>query len=283
MKIYIKEMRIKSWLKNIFIFIPLVFSLELFNMDKLMMAAAAFGAFCLGSSAIYVFNDICDMSKDALHPVKRTRPIACGAISKQKAIVFAGLLAVIGCIAGLAISFLTGLIIIGYIVLNLLYTLWLKHIPIFDCFCIATGFVLRVYAGGGASGESVSDWLFLTVVTMSLFMAFGKRRGELIYVGASDGRDVLRWYDMGFVKGMVFVYAGLSVVFYALWAMNRGSNMIFTVPIIIFIVSEYLLIVHSQDSHGDPTTIIFEDKSLLSACGIYVVVTILLLYWGGNV
>ena len=276
---YIKEVRIKSWLKNIFVFIPLVFSLELLNAEKLMMTIIAFIAFCLASSAIYVFNDICDAEKDASHPVKHTRPIASGAIPKQGAVAFAALLAVAGITASLAAGWLVVVLIAAYILLNLMYSLWLKRKPVFDCFCIAAGFVLRVYTGGAASGEYISDWLFLTVIAMSLFMAFGKRRGELIKLGDTATREVLQQYDLKFLDGMMFVCAGLSIVFYSLWTMYRGSNMIYTVPLIIFLVSKYLLLIYNNDSHGDPTAVIFEDKTLLACCGLYGLLTIALLYF----
>ena len=272
-------MRLKSWLKNIFVFMPLVFSLELFNMDKLLMTAIAFVAFCLVSSAVYVFNDICDAKKDSAHPIKRARPIASGMIKKRGAAIFSISLATVGIVLGLSVNPLTGVLAAVYLILNIAYTLRLKHKPIFDCFCIAAGFVLRVFTGGAASGEPVSDWLFLTIVAMSLFMAFGKRRGELIKIDDGATREVLQGYEMSFLNGMVYTCAGLSVVFYALWAIHRGSNMIYTVPLIIFLISKYLLLIHSSDSHGDPTTVIFEDKTLLVTCALYGLLTIALLYF----
>jgi len=283
LKPYIKEMRPKNWVKNIFVFIPLVFSLELFNAEKLLMTIIAFAAFCLASSAVYVFNDIIDADKDAAHPVKHSRPIASGLITTRKAAIFVAVLAGTGIVISLAANLLTGMLVAGYLTLNVVYTLRLKHKPILDCFCIATGFVLRIYAGGAASGEVVSDWLFLTIVAMSLFMAFGKRRGELLRVRTCETREVLNSYDLSFLKGIVFACAGLSIVFYSLWAMYRGSNMIYTVPLIIFIVAKYLLLIHSRDSHGDPTTVIFEDKSLFAACGLYGLLMIVLLYFGEKV
>jgi len=282
LKSYIQEMRPKSWIKNIFVFIPLVFSLELFNTDKLLMSFIAFAAFCLVSSAVYVFNDIYDAAQDAAHPVKHIRPIASGVITLRKAVIFAMSLAMAGIAISLTANLLVTMFVAFYLVLNLAYTLWLKHKPIFDCFCIAAGFVLRIYAGGAASGESVSDWLFLTIIAMSLFMAFGKRRGELLKVGGCETRKVLQSYDLGFLKGMVFACAGLSIVFYSLWAMYRGSNMIYTVPLVVFMISKYLLLIHSNDSHGDPTMVVFESKSLFAICGLYGLLTVALLYFGRN-
>jgi 4-hydroxybenzoate polyprenyltransferase len=280
---YIKQLRPKNWLKNVFVFIPLIFALELLNVEKLMPTTMMFATFCLASSAVYIFNDIRDVENDRLHPVKSNRPIASGTIGIKAAVVFAVILTAAAFGLAFYVNALAMLVIALYVAENILYSAYLKHRPIFDCFCIATGFILRVYAGSFASGGGVSDWLFLTVVAMSLFMAFGKRRGEILKVSAANRRPVLEYYDLDFLNGMMFACAGLSVVFYALWAMNRGMYMIYTVPIIIFIVCKYLLILHENDSHGDPTSVILNSKALISACGAYALLTIVLLYVVGGV
>lgn len=274
--------RPKNWVKNIFIFVPLVFSLNLLNVNALLATVVAFASFCLISSAVYIFNDICDAAKDAAHPVKRSRPIASGLISKSKAAVLAILLALAGIAVGFTVNIAVMMLVTAYLALNILYSAWLKHVPVFDCFSIAAGFVLRVYAGGAASGETVSDWLFLTIAAMSLFMAFGKRRGEFSRVRSAESRDVLRRYDIVFLQGMVWICAGLSIVFYSLWALNREHNMVYTVPLIIFLVSRYLLRLSDPDSHGDPTTVLFKDKVLLAAGGVYGLLTVFLLYFQGR-
>jgi 4-hydroxybenzoate polyprenyltransferase len=279
LSLYIKETRPKNWLKNVFVFIPITFALELTDWDKLTATAIAFSAFCVVSSAVYVFNDIVDANKDAAHPVKRERPIASGAIPKDKAAAFAALLVIVGLALALYVTWLTFALVAAYLITNVAYTLVLKHKPIFDCFCIAAGFVLRVFVGGVKIKDGVSDWLFLTIVAMSLFMAFGKRRGELIKMGGNSTRLVLERYDLPFLSGVTFVCAGLSIVFYSLWAMNRGCNMIYTVPLIIFIVCKYLLLIHGN-SHGDPTTVILDNKTLIVACAGYAFLTVGLLYMG---
>ena len=261
-----------------FVFVPLVFSLGLTNLPELIACVITFAAFCLASSSVYILNDLLDVDKDRLHPVKSMRPIASGAIPTHYAAVF-GSIILVGCVAlASAVNLPTVLIIIGYLIVNIAYSLYLKHKPIFDCFCIAAGFVLRVYAGSTASGNKVSDWLFLSIISMSLFMAFGKRRGEMLKTNGSETRKVLSQYNLGFLNGMVFVCAGLSIVFYSLWAMVREYGMIYTVPIVIFIVCKYLLFVH-DDSHSDPTTVIFSSKTLIVACVAYAVLTVLLLYF----
>jgi 4-hydroxybenzoate polyprenyltransferase len=169
---------------------------------------------------------------------------------------------------------------LSYYALNISYTLWFKHIPIYDCFCIAAGFVLRVFAGGAAYGGGISDWLFLTVVAMSLFMAFGKRRGELVRTDGFSTRMALERYNELFLNGIIFTCAGLSIAFYSLWSLDRGDNMIYTVPLIIFLVCNYLLLIYHKDSHGDPTSMIFASKTLIVTCGLYALLTVGLLYLG---
>jgi 4-hydroxybenzoate polyprenyltransferase len=275
---YIEQLRPKNWLKNIFVFVPLVFSLELTNGRQVLVCAVAFAAFCALSSSVYIFNDLFDLDNDRLHPVKCQRPIASGAISKRKARVFCFAVLALGLALASVINLLTAAVAVAYLTINVAYTLYLKRIPIFDCFCIAAGFLLRIYAGSTASGHAVSDWLFLTIVAMSLFMAYGKRRGELLKFADGETRDVIPLYNLTFLNGMVFVCAGLAVVFYSLWAMVRGVNMIYTVPIVIFLVCRYLLLVHDENSHGDPTSVIVGDKTMLAAVAAYVLTTIVLLY-----
>jgi 4-hydroxybenzoate polyprenyltransferase len=275
---YLKEMRIKAWIKNLFVFVPIVFAGELTDWSKLIATIVAFFVFCLVSSSIYVLNDVLDAEKDALHPVKRYRPTASGIISKRNGIVFCLILMVCGLVLSFAANYFVFILAISYILLNILYTISLKQIVIIDVFCIAAGFILRLYAGSAASGEPISDWLFLTIVAMSLFMGFGKRRGEILKTGGTETRSVLALYDLSFLNAMIYTSAGLSLIFYSLWAMVRGLGMIYTVPLLIFIVCKYLLILNKRTSHGDPTTVILEDKMLLIALLLYVVITVLLLY-----
>jgi len=219
---YIRLIRPKSWLKNVFVFVPITFALELTNWDILLSTIIAFAAFCLVSSAVYIFNDICDAARDAMHPVKCKRPIASGAVKKPNAMVLMLLFLIIGFILAYISDLYVCVFIAAYLVINILYTLWLKHMPVYDCFCIAAGFVLRVFAGGAAYGGGLSDWLFLTVVAMSLFMAFGKRRGELTKTDGLSTRIVLERYNIVFLDGIMFSSAGLSVVFYSLLYLVMG-------------------------------------------------------------
>ena len=277
-RIYLEQMRIKSWLKNLFVFFAIIFSLELFEWNRFIQAVILTLSFCLISSAIYVLNDICDVENDRSHAVKKNRPIASGQISFPCAWALLICLTLAGFGLALSVNFSSFLLILAYVVINILYSKWLKTKVVIDCFCIAAGFVLRVMVGGTIVSASVSDWMFLTVVSLSLFMAFGKRRGELHNYGAVGTRDVLGMYEMNFLNGIVFMCAGLAMAFYSLWSISQESNLVYTVPIVLFIVIRYLLLVFSGCSEADPTTLILSDKTLLVSCGLCASIMLALLY-----
>lgn len=277
-RVYLKQMRIKSWLKNLFVFFPVIFSLGLFEWDRFLQAVVLALSFCLISSAIYVLNDINDVENDRNHAVKKNRPIASGQISFPRAWTLMICLTIAGFGLALSVNLSSLLLILAYVVINILYSKWLKTKVVIDCFCIAAGFVLRVMVGGTIVRDGVSDWMFLTVISLSLFMAFGKRRGELHSHGAGRTRDVLGIYEMNFLNGIVFMCAGLTMVFYSLWSISHESKLVYTVPIVMFIIIRYLLLVFSGRSEADPTTLILSDKTLIAACGLCGFIMLALLY-----
>lgn len=277
-KAYLKEMRIKSWLKNAFVFCPIIFSLELFEWKKLTETIILALAFCFISSAIYVLNDISDVENDRKHEVKKNRPIASGQISIPCAFILVVFLVLAGFGMAIWMNLQAGLWIFAYVVINILYSKWLKKQVLVDCFCIAAGFVIRVMVGGTVVTSGISDWMFLTVIALSLFMAFGKRRGELKSYKGGETRDVLEVYEINFLNGIVFMCAGLSMVFYSLWSISQEAKMVYTVPIVLFIVIRYLLLVFAGRKDGDPTSLILSDKTLWVACGICGIVMLYMLY-----
>lgn len=277
-RIYLRQMRIKSWLKNVFVFFPIIFSLELFEEGRFVQTVILALAFCLVSSAIYIFNDISDVENDRNHAVKKNRPIASGQISVPRAWILLICLLAAGLWLAFSVNSFSFLLILAYVVINILYSKWLKTKVIIDCFCIAAGFVLRVMVGGTIVSGGVSGWMFLTVVSLSLFMAFGKRRGELRNYRADKTRDVLESYEINFLNGIVFMCAGLTMVFYSLWSIFQKADLVYTVPVVLFIVIRYLLLVFSGDSEADPTTLILSDKTLLVSCGLCALIMLVLLY-----
>lgn len=283
-KSYINLVRPKHWLKNILVFVPLLYAHNLTKPNLLFLTIQCFVSFCLISSVIYIINDIADVEKDRQHLVKCKRPIAAGQLSIKGAIAAAVILSVLGFFLSIFgfNSYLTFIFIASYALLNFAYSFILKHQPLIDCFAIAAGFVLRIYAGAAASESPVSEWLFLTIVSVSLFMAFGKRRGEIIKVHDTNAtRAVLSSYDVGFMNGIIFVCAGLSIVFYALWALSNHALMIYTVPLIIYIVCKYLMIIHDKQAHGDPIGTILGNRGLLLALLIFGISSMMLLYMKG--
>ena len=280
-KPYLSLIRPKHWIKNLLIFIPIIYAHNLNKLDLLKSTILCFLIFCLISSAVYVINDIVDLDNDRLHPVKNMRPIASGQIKIVNAVIIAIFLIIISFLAAIFLfeDYFVFLFVMLYLLTNIVYSLYLKHYTIIDCFCIAAGFVFRVYAGGAASNSRVSEWLFLTMMVTSLCMAFAKRRGEIIQqTNIMTTRKVLLSYDLQFLNGTIYVCASLSIIFYSLWAMNNVSIMIYTVPFVIYILYRYLLIIHGEKSEGDPTLVIFGNASLLITIIIFGILSIIMLY-----
>ncbi len=279
---YLKQMRIKSWMKNLFVFCAVIFSRELFEWEKFCQAFILTLSFCLISSSVYIVNDINDIENDRKHAIKKNRPIAAGQISIPSAWTLLVCLMIMGFLLALSVNFSSFLLVVIYVVMNILYSKWLKTKVVIDCFCIAAGFVIRVMVGGTIVSEGISDWMFLTVVSLSLFMAFGKRRGELSNYGAGGTRDVLGIYELTFLNGVIFMCAGLSMTFYSLWSISQKSNLIYSVPIVLFIIIRYLLQVFSGHAEADPTDLILSDKTLLISCGFCALVVLAILYSPGT-
>ena len=283
MKKYIKLLRVKHYIKNFLAFLPLVFSGNFFNVHFLFITILEFLSFSFVASAVYIFNDIQDVDKDRKHPVKKNRPLASGEVSLKSAyLVF-----VIMLIASLSIQVLlfkrfsfslstfivTTLCLSVYLIINIIYSKWAKHIPIVDITILALGFLIRVYYGGYAIETPVSNWLYLTILSLSFYLVIGKRRGE--YIKSKDTRPVLQFYNKEFLDKLMYVFLSLTLVFYSLWCVfGVGSNvsdlLIYSVIIVIFIVMKYSLIVES-DSLADPVDVLTHDKTLIISSLIYIV------------
>lgn len=282
MKNYIKLIRMKHWLKNGLVFLPLFFSINLFKVNLLCNSFIAFLVFSLTASIVYVVNDINDIEKDKLHPIKKKRPLASGAISKKQAIITTIVIAML-CI-GLMIYLYsitkviwTFVIPVAYLFINILYSKWLKHIPIIDVVIIVTGFVLRVMFGGVSINIEVSKYLYLMIIFGSFYLGFGKRRNEIIKNG-DKSRSVLKMYNKDFLDKNMYVALALAVVSYTLWCVDPttvqriGNDYIFwTIPLLMIILQLYSLDIEGN-SHGDPIEVILSDKKLLVTAVVYVLV-----------
>ncbi len=288
MKEYIKLIRVKHWLKNVLIFLPAFFSINIFNYKYLTNCFLAFIIFCFSSSIVYIINDIVDLKKDKMHEIKKNRPLASGKISIKMACFTIVILLIIDIIMMYKMYQITNnifiiLIPLIYIFLNILYAKKLKNIPIIDVVILTSGFVLRAMYGGYVIKEPVSKYLYLMIIFGAFYLGFGKRRNEIVKNG-SKSREVLKLYNKSFLDKNMYVAFSLAIVSYTLWCVDPntvirvGNDYLFwTIPLIMVILQLYSLNIE-RDSHGDPIDVILSDKILLSVLLLYGVVIILLLY-----
>lgn len=255
MKDILKEMRVKQYIKNALIFIPLFFNHSFFNNELLIRTILGFIAFSFTCSFVYIVNDILDVENDRKHPVKKNRPIASGAISIPKAKMIAAVLIIASC-AILYISsatYITYLILVGYVALNALYSFKVKSMPVLDIVTLAAFYVIRLYFGAVISGIEVSDWLFLTIMSGSLMLGAAKRYKEKTRNGKNKTRKVLQAYDDTYLWSVVTISSALTMIFYSLWAImgniegNFGDTMIYSVPVLIVYVMYFLYSLRNSD------------------------------------
>lgn len=266
-------LRPQQWIKNFFIFAPLIFSKHLFDEELFRTAALGFVVFCLISSCVYVINDIADREADRLHPVKRHRPLAADVLSVPTAIVIALILFIVAAIVGHLLNARFLFIAAIYFVLNFGYSFWLKRVFLVDVFIIAAGFMLRVLAGAFVIDVLVSPWLVLCTLFISLFLATSKRRGELILMQSSTGideRPVLREYDISFIDQMMTVAAAGMAISYALYTVAERTvhifgteNLIFTTVFVLFGIFRYLFLIRKRQSEDNPTHMLVTDGIML--------------------
>lgn len=286
LKAIIREMRPRQWAKNVFIFAALVFDEQLTQKEPLLRTIAGFVLLCLISSAVYLLNDVADVESDRQHPTKRNRPIAAGQLSIPLALVLAIAMAVFALAAGFALEPSFGWIITLYFVINLLYSLWLKHKPIIDVMIIAAGFVLRVAAGVVLIEVTrFSPWLYVCTTLLALIIGFGKRRAEIILLadGANAHRKVLDGYTIGFLDQLIVVVSATTIMAYSLYtfsALNLPSNhlMMLTIPFVIYGVFRYLYLIHVEDAGGAPEELILSDRPLLATLVLWGLLAVVILY-----
>lgn len=282
MKNYLKLIRVKHWLKNFLVVLPLFFSINLFNTNLIYKCILAFIIFSFSSSIVYIINDLSDLEKDKLHPIKKYRPLASNKISKKNAIsiiiiLILLLVPLIGLLYKLQNNIFVILMPIIYIVVNILYTKLLKNVPIIDVTIIVIGFLLRVLYGGVSIDVQVSKYLYLMIIFGSYFLGFGKRRNEIIKNGYKS-RKVLSMYNKDFLDKNMYVAFSLAIVSYTLWCVDPttiariGNDYVFwTIPLLMIILQLYSLNIEGN-SHGDPIEVVINDKKLLVASIIYIVV-----------
>ncbi len=272
----IRLMRPRQWVKNAFVLAPLLFSGLFLDTGELIKALWATLLFCLTSSFVYIINDIHDRERDRQHPLKsKSRPLASGAILPRDAMIllaFLGLIVLSGSLTTPAV----GAVLFVYIVMNLGYTFWMKHEPVLDIFTIASGFVLRVYAGAMALDAPMSGWMFVTTLCLALFLAAVKRRQELLQSG-TEGRKVLEKYSVALVERYAEMSATGALIFYSLFIMSEKPDMIMTIPVVLFGLFRYWYVVDMLEGGESPTDAVFSDRQLQLTLLIWLVLCVWLL------
>ena len=284
----VRSLRPAQWVKNLFVLAPLVFAHRLDDLLLLERAGAAFALFCAAASAVYLFNDLRDREQDRLHPLKSRRPIAAGVLPVP---VAAGVALVLGG-GALAAAFALGqafaLFLAFYVALNVLYSTGLKHVVILDVMSIAAGFVVRVMAGAAAISVAVSNWLLLCGGFLALFLAFAKRRHELVLAanGAASQRRVLEQYSVTFLDQMINVVTASTLLSYALYtvapetAERLGTaHLIWTIPFVLYGIFRFLYLLYQRPSEKDPTATILSDWPFVANFALWGAMVVGLIYF----
>jgi 4-hydroxybenzoate polyprenyltransferase len=287
-KSIIKTMRPKQWLKNGFIFAALIFDKQFLSLQPLLTTIAGFFLLSIGASAVYFINDLADLEQDRLHPKKRYRPMASGALPLSVGRVMAAILLIVALGAGFALNTAFGIVISIYLIMNFFYSFWLKHVPIIDVLVLASGFVLRVGAGVALiTVERFSPWLYVCTSLLALFIGLGKRRSELVLLaeGANTHRRVFDHYTVPFLDQLIIIVSSTTIIAYSLYtfsAENLPNNhlMMLTIPFVIYGIFRYLYLVNIEDAGGAPEELVFSDWPLLITIFLWGVTSAGILYLG---
>ena len=265
---YVELLRVKHWIKNILIFVPAFFTREIINRDVFVDLSFAFFSFSLVASAVYILNDYVDVKKDRMHPRKKNRPIASGAISKKQAIIMFLGVVIINIFVLNFVSRGVWIYFGIYFVLNILYTFKLKHISIVDVMIISFGFLLRIYLGGEVSDILISKWLIIMTFLLSLLIASAKRRSELISLEKNYTRKALDGYSITFLDHSITLLSSVTVIAYIMYTLSDnvvalyGDSIYLNTFFVIFGILRYLQLMFVYNQTETPTTLLFKDRIL---------------------
>lgn len=286
LRLIFRTMRPRQWTKNVFVFAALVFDGKLGRMPLVAQTVAAFVAFCLISSVVYIINDVVDIEKDRAHPTKRWRPLASGQLSRRVALGAAAILAALALGGAFAWGSELGWVVLGYLALNLAYSFYLKRIVIIDVLSIAAGFVLRVVAGVVVVDVvRFSPWLYVCTTLLALLLGLGKRRHELTLLaeGATAHRAILDHYTIPFLDQLIGLVTSTTIIAYSLYtfsAPNLPPNdlMMVTIPFVIYGLFRYLYLIHVRGEGGAPDELLLRDLPLLASVALWGLAAVAILY-----
>ncbi len=281
------SLRPAQWTKNALLFAGLIFGGKLLQPDAVITAAEAFAVFCGLSGVVYIVNDLRDIDTDRRHPIKSRRPIASGAVSRAAAQGTAAILAFVALGAAFALHTGFGLIAATYLGLLVTYSLFLKHIVILDVLTIAAGFVMRAAAGAVVLDVEISDWLLVVTLLGALFLALGKRRGEMATLagGGTDHRPILAHYSTDLLDQMITIVAASTLLAYAFYTINpetvarfNTDLLVFTLPFPLYGLFRYLYLIHLREGGANPSETLLTDRPILACVAIWACVTAVIIY-----
>jgi len=285
--------RVPQWIKNGFVLAPVLFAGQLTQLSSVLTAAAACFSFCLLSSCVYVLNDWFDRERDRQHPAKSARPIAAGIVPGWLAwALAAGLLGGALAIAGLLTKPTVVVIELGYLALNLAYNLYLRDQVILDAFAVASGFVLRVWAGAAAISVAASHWLILCTLLLALFLSFSKRRHELLLLQSAKAnhRLVLSSYSPELIRQLNVILCSATLISYALYTVSADTvakfgtdRLVYTVPFVIYGLFRYLYLVEVKGEGGNPSSLVLRDRPLLACTWLWAASCFIVIHFFGRV
>jgi 4-hydroxybenzoate polyprenyltransferase len=264
----LKTMRPRQWTKNAFLFAALVFDGKLFHLSDFLHTLAGFGLFCLISSAVYIFNDLLDVETDRQHPMKKNRPIASGKLPVPAAIAAGATLSLLAIALSILLAWQFAITIMIYFAMMLVYSKWLKHVPILDVLILAAGFVLRVHAGTTIiTVVRFSPWLYVLMTLLALYLGFGKRRAELALLAGdpTNYRKVLEGYTIPLLDQFITIVSGTTIVAYSLYTFFRPETpgnhaLMLTIPFVIYAIFRYLYLIQVKQIGGEPEEILLSDR-----------------------
>ncbi len=281
LSIYFKLLRPSHWIKNFLVFIPLIFSLNIFRIDLLILAAQAFAAFCLMASCIYIINDFLDIEKDREHHKKKDRPLASGKINPLSALILALLLFFMSSLIALSINPLFGALLAAYFLLNIAYSFYLKHIVIIDLLLVSALYLLRVYAGAKAIDVPITSWLLFITFFLALFIVSGKRYSELVTQG-NTSRQVLVHYTNEFLATIMNMSATGVIVFYAFYTTTKHYLFTYSIFFVLFALLRILYWTQVKKSSEEPEKLFIKDPWLFFTIVLWGIYTIITLYFAGG-
>ncbi|MDQ1354600.1 MAG: Decaprenyl-phosphate phosphoribosyltransferase [Acidobacteriota bacterium] len=290
--LFVKSMRVHQWVKNAFIFAPMIFSLRFLQVDYIKKSLLAFFLFSLVAGSIYIFNDCFDKKKDRLHPDKRNRPIASGALRIPTALGGAFVILAVSLIAIFKFNRNFFIIAVVYILMNILYSYFLKNIVILDVMVIAVGFVLRVKIGGDIDNIELSVWILIVTFLLAIFLGLIKRRQELVKINNSDGnpdsetRKTLKKYNLSLLDQLISITTATTLISYIIYVANPNvlekfntKDLYLTVPFVVFGVFRYLYLTYSEGKGENPAEILFSDLPFLINIIMWLVVFLAVIFY----